>query len=97
MIGISFATVFIFFIAGLVFFGIVSRFLRHRKMMDQITDEVFRQVRKPGPAESGPDGTTTARDYSCDKCGASLDSETEISPSGDYKCRYCKSWSNIRK
>ena len=34
---------------------------------------------------------------SCDNCGASLDSETEISPSGDFKCRYCNSWSNVNR
>ncbi len=33
---------------------------------------------------------------SCPGCGASLDGDADISPSGDVKCTYCNSWYNVR-
>ena len=33
--------------------------------------------------------------YSCEHCGASIGTDSEISPSGDVKCEYCNSWFNI--
>ena len=35
--------------------------------------------------------------YSCSHCGASIGEDSEISPSGDIKCEYCKSWFNVNK
>ncbi len=46
-----------------------------------------------------PNHTTaneTANRYACPKCGASLNSDADISPSGDVKCSYCDSWFNTR-
>ena len=34
--------------------------------------------------------------HNCPHCGAGLDANTEISPSGDFKCAYCQKWSNAR-
>ena len=100
--GIMFTVVpiFIFVVAGFVFFGVISTFLRSRKIMDHVTDEVFRQARDRGASTGGSAEETASRstgDFSCDKCGAALGSDTEISPSGDFKCEYCDSWNNVHK
>ena len=98
MIGTSFAAVFIFLVGGVIFLGVVTTFLRNRKIMNQVTEEVFRQARPPARSGSPSSGNQNeSGEYSCDNCGASLDSETEISPSGDFKCRYCNSWSNVNR
>lgn len=44
----------------------------------------------PSSGDSAKQGT-----YSCPKCNASLSDGVEVSPSGDVKCEYCKSWFNI--
>lgn len=92
--------VFIFVVAGFVFFGVISTFLRSRRIMDHVTDEVFRQTRARGDAAAGSPEQPVSRgagDFSCDKCGAALGSDTEISPSGDFKCEYCDSWNNVHR
>jgi DNA-directed RNA polymerase subunit RPC12/RpoP len=33
--------------------------------------------------------------YSCDNCGAGLDSSAEVSPRGDVKCAHCGRWFNV--
>jgi len=33
---------------------------------------------------------------SCTHCAAPLHDDTEISPSGDVKCPFCRSWFNVR-
>ena len=103
MIGVfSIVGIFIIVVAGLVFFGAISTLLGHRKIMNQVTEQVFRQARdgQPGTAATASSTGMAASaspgsaDYSCDNCGAALANDTEISPSGDFKCQYCNSWSN---
>ena len=97
MIGISFSlvTIFILVVGGLVFFGAISTLMGHRKITNQITDQVFRQAREQSRDDQTSESQVSSDDYSCSKCGASLESGTEISPSGDFKCQYCNSWSNV--
>jgi hypothetical protein len=33
--------------------------------------------------------------YKCPNCGASLADDADVSPSGDAKCAYCRTWFNI--
>lgn len=33
--------------------------------------------------------------YSCDRCGAPLNSGADVSPRGDVKCAHCDGWFNI--
>jgi hypothetical protein len=33
--------------------------------------------------------------YKCPNCGAALAEHAEVSPSGDVKCDYCRTWFNI--
>lgn len=93
--------IFIGVVALFVFGGVFMTFLsafRHRGMIQQITDEALRQSR----SQSSPQQQDTQRsssapsDYACDNCGAALGTRTEISPSGDFKCEYCDSWSNVK-
>ena len=37
----------------------------------------------------------SADGYSCDSCGAPLDSNADVSPHGDVKCGHCDRWFNI--
>ena len=41
------------------------------------------------PPQSGSLG------YSCDNCGAPLDSSADVSPRGDVKCAHCNRWFNV--
>lgn len=49
----------------------------------------------PAPAEGN--SSQQGLDLQCDHCGAGLEVSTEISPSGDVKCSYCKRWFNVRR
>ncbi len=89
---------FICVVAGITLFGGAATFLRHRKMMNRITDQVFSQVNdQPDNSEATFSAANDSADYSCSHCGAALGNETEISPSGDFKCQYCKNWANVHK
>ncbi|MHC4878162.1 MAG: hypothetical protein ACYTGL_17035 [Planctomycetota bacterium] len=48
---------------------------------------------------SAPDTATEQAEprsgYDCPNCGASIGEGTDVSPSGDVKCDYCKRWFNI--
>lgn len=35
--------------------------------------------------------------YQCSACGATLESNAEVSPHGDVKCEHCGRWFNIHK
>lgn len=85
--------------AVFVFIGVISSFLGHRKLMNRMTDQVFRDATRDRSAGSVPDSaaTLTPGQFSCSQCGAALGAETEISPSGDFKCPYCSSWSNVNR
>ena len=92
--------IFIGVVALLVFGGVFMTFLsafRHRGMIQQITDEALKQSRSPAsPQQPNTKPQSSApSDYACDHCGAALGARTEISPSGDFKCEYCDSWSNV--
>lgn len=83
---------------------------RHRSSMHRLMDDMLRhqqaKTAQPGtgdrPADSsdgpavGNSAAGDAAEYRCQNCGAGLGAETEISPSGDFKCPYCRSWSNVR-
>ena len=62
---------------------------------------------RAAPRVAGPDGVRSAGggsgaaaggrlDLSCPNCGATLDGEADISPSGDVRCGYCQRWFNVR-
>ena len=93
--------IFIGVVALFVFGGVFMTFLsafRRRGMIQQITDKALRQSRgQTSPQQPSTEPQSSApSDYACDHCGASLSTRTEISPSGDFKCEYCDSWSNIK-
>ena len=39
----------------------------------------------------------TATGYQCPNCGAALGDDADVSPSGDAKCVYCRTWFNIHR
>jgi hypothetical protein len=39
----------------------------------------------------------SAGGYQCPNCGAPLGAGADVSPSGDAKCSFCKSWFNIHR
>jgi hypothetical protein len=41
---------------------------------------------RPPPANAG---------YRCPNCGAPLGQEADVSPMGDVKCAFCKTWFNV--
>lgn len=43
-----------------------------------------------------PSGETPGS-YVCPNCGATLAGKVDVSPSGDVKCPYCKSWFNVHR
>ena len=63
-------------------FGMPLSLLRMGKSMTKLLDEA---TPKPPPTTLG-----------CPNCGANLGS-SEVSPSGDVKCSYCKGWFNIHR
>ena len=49
----------------------------------------LRNSRDESPEPPSRDG------YSCNSCGAPLDSNADVSPHGDVKCGHCDRWLNI--
>jgi hypothetical protein len=35
--------------------------------------------------------------YKCPNCGAGLTGDADVSPSGDVKCAYCRTWFNVHQ
>lgn len=69
-------------------FGRVSRF--QNRVFDAVEHQLDRQ------RDDNDDRSDHApRDYHCDQCGAVLGDNSDVSPSGDFKCTYCGKWSNI--
>jgi hypothetical protein len=49
-------------------------------------------------ASAGPQPPfTSGAGYRCPRCGAPLGTDTDVSPSGDVKCRFCDSWFNVHR
>lgn len=73
--------------------------LRHRKMFDRVADEAFSRhtARPTGSHSESAKPAPAPGSFHCTHCGASLGTDTEISPSGDFKCEYCDSWSNVNR
>ena len=91
--------IFIAICAIFVFGGVITTFIaamRHRNTINRMTQDVIDQspAKSPSPAS---ETRANSQNFSCQQCGAALNSETEISPSGDFKCGYCNSWSNVNK
>ena len=92
-------SIFIGVTAVIVFGGIITTFittLRRGRGIHRRADELFRQTLNPG-ASVTPERQPQLRppECKCTHCGASLGANTEISPSGDFKCQFCNSWSNV--
>ena len=102
MMVFTIAPVFICVVAGIIIFSVVTGLLRHRRLFDQVSDEIERTARERGRGhrdveDEWKDEEPESGDYSCQNCGAGLGADTEISPSGDFKCRYCKTWNNVHQ
>ena len=53
-------------------------------------------IRPRSQASDSQSRTDSAPDFGCPNCGSGLAADTEISPSGDVKCPYCKQWFSTR-
>jgi hypothetical protein len=72
----------------IIVFVLIVRQARARRQAPR-SFPVARQARAvPVAEEAEPD-------YECPNCGASVGEDSEISPSGDIKCAFCKSWFNV--
>jgi len=93
--------IFIVVVACLVFAGAAfnfGAFFRSHRQIRQFTSDMMESAQnQPNPENAASSRQTTNPDggYSCANCGASLGADTDISPSGDFKCPYCNSWSNV--
>ena len=47
--------------------------------------------------DRNPETGSSGGGYACTNCGATLQGEAEVSPSGDVKCSYCERWFNIHR
>lgn len=52
-------------------------------------EAMLRKLGKRKPGGPRPTG------YKCPNCGAALSENADVSPSGDVKCDYCRTWFNI--
>ena len=48
-------------------------------------------------ADRNPETGSSGGGYACTNCGATLQGDAEVSPSGDVKCSYCERWFNIHR
>lgn len=95
--------IFIVVVACLVFagfaFNVIGIFRSHGQIR-QFTSEMLdsaREQREESEASQRKTAVNSDGSYSCANCGASLGANTEVSPSGDFKCQYCNSWSNVNQ
>lgn len=74
----------------------IMMFVTFRQSKTSLAERIMRQARQENQ-DSMADGRSCGErtGYNCSHCGAGLDSGTEISPSGDFKCAYCQNWSNV--
>lgn len=95
--------IFIAVVACLVFAGFVFNFVtifRGHKQIRQFTADMMdsaKEQQRPLTGAAPRPSTNADGGYSCVNCGASLGVNTEVSPSGDFKCQYCNSWSNVNQ
>jgi len=92
-------------VALIVLSGFVAMFfaiMKHRKSIHEIAERALSEhsQHRQSPSDSKADlnvGAANRDHYCCSNCGANLRSDTEVSPSGDFKCGYCQSWSNVNR
>ncbi|MCA9083054.1 MAG: hypothetical protein KDA81_03315 [Planctomycetaceae bacterium] len=90
-------------VIGTTIFTAIGIF-RHRSSLHRVMEEVVRHQQAQTTATRGSGPTLGDRDIGdasglncrCGNCGAALGTETEVSPSGDFKCPFCNTWSNVR-
>lgn len=63
-----------------------------QRFMQQVMAMRREQMKTGRDAASKP---PTQGGYSCDSCGAPLDSSADVSPHGDVKCAHCDRWFNV--
>lgn len=66
--------------------GMASNRFRH-------VSRIMRQAQQEN--EVADDQPMATEGYSCESCGAPLDSDADVSPLGDVKCAHCDRWFNI--
>lgn len=88
-VGIVFILVFLIFAIGI--FRTAGRI---GQIQNRVFDQMEKQLDQAEETKSQSDDHRP-RNYECDQCGAALGDNSEISPSGDFKCTYCGKWSNI--
>lgn len=89
------------FVAFIIIAIVIRGFVRHHSLFDRVTDEIERAARERRDVSSAPiareQPSRDPGEYACDNCGAGLDADIEISPSGDFKCHYCNIWNNVHQ
>jgi hypothetical protein len=58
-----------------------------------LQDLMKRRLGRMTGSETPGDAPRTG--YKCPNCGAALSDRADVSPSGDVKCDYCRTWFNI--
>lgn len=56
---------------------------------------VFKGFRKSDNFGNFNVKANSSKNYDCKSCGATLDRNVDVSPSGDVKCKYCNKWFNV--
>ena len=101
MMWFSIAPAFITFVAFIIIVSVIRGFMRHNSLFDRVTDEIERAARERRDVSAAPiareQTSRDSGDYACNNCGAGLDVDNEISPSGDFKCHYCNTWNNVNQ
>lgn len=88
-----------FILGGVILFG-VSVYSVVQAIRGRPNELESRPTRGLGSTPAGapqhPEATASPARLSCAHCAAPLRDDTEISPSGDVKCPFCRSWFNVR-
>jgi len=91
-----FNLIFLIFIVILLFSAVTifTTMRRVGKFQNRIFDQVERELDR-AEQDQQEESSNRPRNYECNQCGAALGDNSDISPSGDFKCTYCGKWSNI--